>query len=168
MNDMKKFFKSFVYAFRGVLFCIANEQNMRVHICFTAYMFGFLKIYDFFEVSRAEFAVLFALCGLVMSLEAVNTAVERAVDLSAGGRQSELAKVAKDAAAGAVLISAIASVAAGISIMFQPEAFVKMFEYYKENPAVFVLLAVSICVSVAFVFLPGYLKKKKEKTDGKI
>lgn len=159
---MKKFFKSFVYAFRGVCFCFKNEQNMRVHLCFTVYMFGFLTVFDFFEVSKAEFAVLFGLCGLVMSLEAVNTAVERAIDLAAGGRMHELAKIGKDAAAGAVLISAIASVAAGISILWQPEAFRRMFEYYKENPAVFALLIISICVSVAFVFLPGYLKKKKE------
>lgn len=160
---MKKFLRSFVYAFRGVLFCIANEQNFRVHMCFTAYMFGFLKIYDFFEVSRTEFAVLFALCGLVMSLEAVNTAVERAVDLAADGRKSELAKVAKDAAAGAVLISALASVAAGISIMFQPEAFAKMFEYYKENIPVFILLIVSLAFSVAFVLIgPKKLFGKRE------
>lgn len=164
---MKKFFKSFVYAFKGVLFCIANEQNMRVHLCFTAYMFGFLKIYDFFEISRAEFAILFALCGLVMSLEAVNTALERAVDLEAGGKKSELAKIAKDAAAGAVLISALASVAAGISIMLQPEAFAKMLQYYKENIPMLALLIASLAFSVVFVFVgpKGFLKLfgKREK-----
>lgn len=162
MNDMKKFFRSFIYAFKGVVFCITHEQNMRVHMCFTAWMFGFLKIYDFFEVSRGEFAVLFALCGLVMSLEAVNTAVERAVDLAADGKTHELAKIAKDAAAGAVLISALAAVAAGISIMYQPEAFEKMFAYYGENPVMIAVLAVCFAASVGFVFLPGYFMKKKE------
>ncbi len=160
---MKRFFKSFVYAFRGVAFCILNERNFRVHMCFTAYMFGFLKIYDFFEVSRAEFAVLFALCGLVMSLEAVNTAVERAVDLAADGKKSELAKVAKDAAAGAVLISAIASVAAGISILLRPEAFIRMFNYYKENIPIFILLIASLAFSVAFVLIgPKKIFGKRE------
>ena len=152
MNDMKKLLRSFVYAFKGVLFCINNEQNMRIHMCFTAWMFGFLKIFDFFEVTRTEFAVLFGLCGLVMSLEAVNTAVERAVDLAADGRTHELAKIAKDAAAGAVLISALASVAAGISVMLQPEAFEKMFAYYKENIPMLILLAVTLALSFIFVF----------------
>ena len=108
---MKKFLKCFVYAFRGIVFCLANERNMRVHLCFTVYMFGYLTVYDFFDVSRTGFAVLFTLCALVMSLEAVNTAVERAVDLAAKGEISPLAKVAKDSCAGAVLISAIAAVA---------------------------------------------------------
>ena len=71
---MKKFLKCFVYAFRGIVFCLANERNMRVHLCFTVYMFGYLTVYDFFEVSRTGFAVLFTLCALVKSLEAVLTA----------------------------------------------------------------------------------------------
>lgn len=137
---MKKFLKCFVYAFRGIVFCLANERNMRVHLCFTVYMFGYLTVYDFFDVSRTGFAVLFALCALVMSLEAVNTAVERAVDLAAKGEISPLAKVAKDSCAGAVLISAIAAVAAGIAILWQPEAFKAMFEFYKANIPVFILL----------------------------
>ena len=44
---MKKLLKSFVYAFNGVVFCIKNEQNMRIHFCFTVYMFAFLTVYDF-------------------------------------------------------------------------------------------------------------------------
>ena len=148
---MKKFLKCFVYAFRGIVFCLANERNMRVHLCFTVYMFGYLTVYDFFDVSRTGFAVLFALCALVMSLEAVNTAVERAVDLAAKSEISPLAKVAKDSCAGAVLISAIAAVAAGIAILWQPEAFKAMFEFYKANIPVFILLLVSVAASVVFI-----------------
>ena len=129
---MKRFLKCFVYAFRGIVFCLANERNMREHLCFTVYMFGYLTVYDFFDVSRTGFAVLFALCALVMSLEAVNTAVERAVDLTAKGEISPLAKVAKDSCAGAVLISAIAAVAAGIAMLWQPEAFKAMFEFTRQ------------------------------------
>ena len=125
---------------------------MRVHLCFTVYMFGYLTVYDFFDVSRTGFAVLFTLCALVMSLEAVNTAVERAVDLAAKGEISPLAKVATDSCAGAVLISAIAAVAAGIAILWQPEAFKAMFEFYKANIPVFILLLVSVAASVVFIF----------------
>lgn len=149
---MKKFLKGFVYAFRGVLFCIANERNMRIHLCFTVYMFGFLTVHDFFQVSRTQYAVLIALCALVLSLEAVNTAVERAVDLAAKGEISPLAKVAKDACAGAVLISAIGAVAAGIAILAQPEAFTAMLEFYRANLPVFIVLLVSVAASVVFIF----------------
>jgi diacylglycerol kinase (ATP) len=148
---VKNFLKGFVYAGRGVAYCLLRERNMRIHLTFTVYMFGFLTVFDFFEVSRTEFAVLVALCALVLSLEAVNTAVERAVDL-ASENISELARAAKDAAAGAVLISAAASVICGIIILWQPEAFRAMFEYYKTHIAVLAVLAVSIILSLIFIF----------------
>lgn len=152
---MRNLLKSFVYAFRGITYCIAHERNMRIHLCFTAYMFGFLLVHDFFEVSRTQLALLFAVSGLVMALEAVNTAVEKAVDLATKEIKS-LAKISKDAAAGAVLIAAIGSVAVGISILYQPEAFVKMFEYYKENIPVLIGFIISFIASVIFVFAGPY------------
>lgn len=148
---MKNLLKSFVYAFQGIFYCICNERNMRIHLCFTAYMIGFLTVHDFFEVSNAQLAVLIGLCALVMALEAVNTAVEKAVDLETK-EHNELAKISKDAAAGAVLIAAIGSVAAGIAILYQPEAFAKMFEYYKENIPVFIGFVISFVASLVFVF----------------
>lgn len=148
---MKNLLKSFVYAFRGIGYCIANERNMRIHLCFTAYMFGFLTVHDFFEVSRTQFALLIAVCAVVMALEAVNTAVEKAVDLETS-ECNELAKISKDAAAGAVLIAAIGSVAVGISILWQPEAFAAMFEYYRENLPVFIGFIISFIASLVFVF----------------
>lgn len=148
---MKKLFRSFYYAFKGVLFCFENEQNMRIHLCFMVYMFAFLTVYDFFEISRTQFAVLITLCALVLGLEAVNTALERAVDLAANG-YSPLAKAAKDAAAGAVLLAATGAVAAGVVIMWQPEAFAAMFGYYTAKPSMLVLLIVSVAASLVFVF----------------
>ena len=156
---MKKLLKSFVYAFRGIGHCICTERNMRIHLCFTAYMFGFLTVYDFFVVSREQFAILIALCALVMSLEAVNTAVENAVNLVTS-EKNEFARIAKDAAAGAVLISAIASVAVGIVILWQPEAFKAMFEYYSQNIPVFMGFAASFIFSLVFVFA-GPIKIKE-------
>ncbi len=148
---MKNLIKSFIYAFSGIAYCISHERNMRIHLCFAAYMFGFLTLYDFFEVSKTQFALLFAVCGVVMSLEAVNTAIEKAVDLETK-EQNPLAKISKDAAAGAVLISAIGAVAVGIAILWQPEAFVKMFEYYKENIPVLIAFIISFIASLIFVF----------------
>lgn len=156
---MKNLLKSFVYAFRGITYCIAHERNMRIHLCFTAYMFGFLTVHDFFEVSRTQFALLFAVSGLVMALEAVNTAIEKAVDLETK-ELNPLAKISKDAAAGAVLIAAMGSVAVGISILYQPEAFIRMFGFYKENIPVLIGFIISFVASVIFVFAgPHGIKK---------
>ena len=68
---------------------------------------------------RMEWCICFCLFGLVMSLEIVNTAVEAVVDLVTEERKP-LAKLAKDAAAGAVLLAAIMAVIAGL-ILFVPE-----------------------------------------------
>ena len=148
---MKKLIKSFGYAFKGITYCLSHERNMRIHLCVMVYMFGFLGVYDFFEVTRTQIALLIAVCALVLSLEAVNTAVEKAVDLATEEIKT-LAKISKDAAAGAVLISAIGAVAVGISILWQPEAFSAMFEYYKENIPVFIGFVISFIASVIFVF----------------
>ena len=147
---MKNLLKSFGYAFKGITYCIAHERNMRIHLCFMAYMFGFLTVHDFFEVSRTQFALLFAVCGLVLALEAVNTAIEKAVDL-ATEKQNPLAKISKDTAAGAVLVSAIFSVIIGVVILFQPDAFIAMAEYYRERIYLLVILALSLVLSFAFI-----------------
>ncbi len=148
---MKNLGKSFVYAFRGITYCIAHERNMRIHLCFTVFMFGFLTVHDFFEVSRGQLAVLIATSSLVLALECVNTALEKAVDLETK-EKNPLAAIAKDAAAGAVLVAAIGSVAVGISILYQPAAFSAMAEYYKENIPVLIALIVSVAASFVFVF----------------
>ena len=162
---MKSFIKSFGYAFRGIAYCIGRERNLRIHICFLVYMFGFLTVHDFFEVSRTQLAILAAVSALVIALELVNTGIEKAVDLAADGKILPLAKVAKDAAAGAVLVSAIGAVAVGLLILYQPDAFSAMFGYYKNNIPEFVLLVVTVALSFVFVFAgpSGILKIFKKK-----
>lgn len=149
---MKAFFKGFVYAFNGVKYCLLHERNFRFHTALMVYMFGYLTFYDWFAVSRTEYAVLIALCALVLALEAVNTAVERAVDLAAGGERSRLAHIAKDAAAGAVLLAAIGAVAVGLVILLQPAAFRAMAAYYKTHLYMLGVLAVSLVPTLIFIF----------------
>lgn len=160
---MKSFLKSFVYAFQGIVTCIKLERNMRIHLCFTVYMFCFIGIYDWFTVTRTQLAILFVMCAAVMAGELVNTAVERAVDLACT-EHTELGRIAKDTAAGAVLVSAIFAVCCGIAILWQPEAFRAMFEYYKTHIPMLVLLIVSVAASFVFIFRsPAEKKIKKEK-----
>ncbi len=109
-------YKSFFHAFAGIIACIKKERNMQIHCCITAAVIaaGFLL-----KISRLEWMICLLLFALVMSLELVNTAIEATVDLVTEERKP-LAKLAKDAAAGAVLISAIVSALIGIMI-FAPK-----------------------------------------------
>ena len=162
---MRSFLKSFVYAFKGVAFGVLNERNMRVHFCCLAYMVFFLLRYDFFVVSRTQAAILALAAALVIVAEYINTAVERAVDTASKGEVSESARIAKDTAAGAVLIAAIFSVAVGFIILFQLEAFKALFAYYASNPLSAVLFVLSFVVAVLFMFVSPskYLKKFRRK-----
>lgn len=69
------------------------------------------------QVNAVEAAILAVMISLVLVLELLNTALEAVVDLTVEQNYHELAKIAKDCAAGAVLISAIASIIVGIILL---------------------------------------------------
>ena len=110
------FYKSLGYAISGIIQCIQKERNIKIHLVF---MFLVIICGFLFRLSITEWLVCILLFGLVISLELVNTAIEAVVDLCTQ-EYHPLAKIAKDTAAGAVLISAIASVVIGL-IIFVPK-----------------------------------------------
>ena len=117
MRKKQPLYKSFGYAFEGIFTGIRKERNMKIHClgvaCVTAAVF-------FFHISLTEWCICLILFGLILGLELVNTAVEAVVDLVTEERKP-LAKLAKDTAAGAVLIAAIMAAAAGL-VIFLPKA----------------------------------------------
>ena len=118
MRQPKKnpLYKSFGYAFEGIFTGIRKERNMKIHCL----MMGCVSIAGLiFHISRIEWCICLVLFGLILSLELVNTAVEAVVDLVTEERKP-LAKIAKDTAAGAVLVAAIMAAAAGL-VIFIPK-----------------------------------------------
>ena len=111
----RTFWQSLAFAFAGVCHALHSQRNLRIHFGFAsaAVFLGFAL-----RISRAEWAVVVALIALVISLELLNTAVEALVDL-ASPTFHPLAKTAKDTAAGAILVVALGSAAAGL-IIFLP------------------------------------------------
>lgn len=161
MKDLIALFKSFGYAFEGIFTAIKTERNMRIHISCLLYMFFFLLAFDFFEITRTQFAILFVASGLVIGAELINTSIEAVVDLH-GKEHTEFGKIAKDCAAGAVLVFTIFSVLAGIAIMWQPEAFKQLFQYFTDNLWALGLFIISIILDTIFIFF-GFGKKGKNK-----
>ncbi|SOC20869.1 undecaprenol kinase [Ureibacillus xyleni] len=115
--DFRKLVRSFRYAFYG-MYTALSEQNMRIHIisAVIAIAAGF-----FTGLSNSEWLVLILLIAIVISTEMVNTAIETVVNLVSPDFHP-LAKKAKDVAAGAVLVFAIASVIIGL-LIFIPKWF---------------------------------------------
>ncbi len=161
MKYYKALFKGFLCAFRGIYSTIKTERNMRIHLTCIAYMLGFLLLGDWFVLSQSDWCAILIACALVLSGEVINTAIESAVDMFTKD-YNEYAKKAKDAASGAVLINAIFAVIIGIAVLLQPEAFKAMYEYFKANILMFVILVLSIIPATLFIFLglPGKRKKQ--------
>ena len=160
MENIKNLLMSFVYAFRGIGYMIRTERNMRIHITCLIYMFSILIFSDWFVISKTEYVLLLITSALVLAAETFNTAVENSVNLY-GEERTESGKIAKDAAAGAVLICAIFSVIIGIVIMFQPEAFMKMAQYFIANPLMIVVVIISLIIATIFIFYGFDFKKRK-------
>lgn len=161
MNDIKNLFKSFGYAFAGIFNCILTERNMRIHCVCAVYMYSFLGLTDWFVLTRADWAILFIANAIVMMGELINTAVEKTVDLVTQDKKP-LAKIAKDAAAGAVLIGAIFAVCVGIAILGQKEAFISLYDYFSNHIFSLVLFIISFILASIFM-LKGVPQRKGKK-----
>lgn len=107
--------RSFPFAFAGISHLLRTQGNAQIHVVAgsVAIVLGFL-----FNIDRGEWLALALTITLVLAAEGVNTAVEAVVDLVAPGFHP-LAKIAKDVAAGTVLLTAIGAVIVGL-IVFLP------------------------------------------------
>lgn len=111
-------------------------------------------------IDQAGWTALLLTQALVLSLELVNTAVEAAVDLCCP-EKNPLAKRAKDAAAGAVLVAAAFSVAVGFHL-FWGQRLLALATHILTSPQAFISLTVSIALAAWFIF--GF-KEKIEKNE---
>ena len=116
-QELRALSASFVYAFRGVKDTIVSERNMKIHLILAAAvtLCGII-----FRISGTEWLICIGLFGLVTGMELANTAIEAVVDLVTD-EEHPLAGKAKDAAAGAVLVTAMAAAIIGLAI-FLPRA----------------------------------------------
>lgn len=151
MQRIRSFFASFRAAAHGIGVSVSNERNLRFHLVAAVFV---LLLRSGFELSAAEDGVLFLTIGSVIAAELLNTAVERAVDLCSPDRHP-LAAWAKDAAAGAVLVLAISSVAVGIRLFWHPPVLRSMLDGLLASPLSFAALLAAVGLGVWFVFFFG-------------
>ncbi len=105
----RKFLTSLAYAVNGIRLAIRYEVNMRIHLFFAVLA---VSLALFFRISEQEWLHLLLTIALVLFAELMNTALEANVDLATKKHRAE-AKIAKDAAAGAVLITSLNALATG-------------------------------------------------------
>lgn len=114
--SVAKRIKSFSYAFNGLKVLIIDEHNSRVHFFFSI---SVIILGAYFKISSIEWLFIVASIGIVISMEAINSAVENLADFVSPNFHV-LIKKTKDLAAASVLISACMAFTIGI-IIFLPK-----------------------------------------------
>lgn len=142
------FFRSFKYAFMGVKYCIATQRNFRFHT-FAALSAAILACR--YGLSGIEKLVLAFTIVFVLISEMFNTALESVVDMTAKG-YNEYAKVAKDVAAGAVLISAATAALTGIILFYNHGHFWTVLYEYIKMPLFWLYIAIGLAYVSGVLF----------------
>lgn len=105
---------SFTWAFEGIVYVLRTQRNMQLHVAAAAVALVLALVLDF---TRLELAVLMVAISLVLVAEMVNTAVEAAIDAVVTSYHP-LVKIAKDVAAGAVLVASVNALAIAYLVFY--------------------------------------------------
>ena len=160
---MRKLFNSFSYALSGVIYCIKNERNFRIHLVAALYLLYFSKFYAF---SKAEFNTLLITIMLVLFAEITNTAIETAVNILSP-QYHRLAKISKDVAAAAVLCCAVISVIVGINLFWNTEIIKQIIAALFANIYTTIIFIIFIILSLVFIFSFPEDSSKWHEKDGR-
>jgi len=135
---------SFNFAFEGIVHTLRAERNMRLHFLIAATVMTLAIVAD---VSKIELIALLISITFVLITEMINTAIEAAVDLSTT-EIHPLAKLAKDIAAGAVLIAAINALAVGYLVFSGKTAnrAAKAIDHVRDVPSELAIVAFVLTV----------------------
>ena len=102
---------SFRYAFRGIKYTFKNSRNFKIEVLFGLFS---LIIGSILQLDKSDYLIMLGTIFSVLTLEIINTSIESLVDLVIKKKFSNLAKIAKDCSAGAVLLASINSVIIGL------------------------------------------------------
>lgn len=111
---MKNFLSAFRYAGKGIILAL-RERNFRIHLLIFSLV---ITLGLYFRITKTEWLDIFLISALVLSLEMINSAIERACDLYTTEHHKVIEKI-KDIAAGAVLVAALFAVAIGTLIFWK-------------------------------------------------
>jgi len=146
MRTRPSIIESFNYAIEGVIHVLRTQRNMRIHFAIAV---AVLVVAVALGVSRLELIVLLLSITFVLVAEMINTAVEGTID-AATTSFDPMAKLAKDIAAGAVLISAVNAVAVGY-LVFAGKAADKsadVLDRLRDAPAQITVIALVLTVII--------------------
>ncbi len=138
--------ESFNYAFEGIIHVLRTQRNMRIHfgIAAVVLILGLAS-----DVSRIELMALLLAIAFVLIAEMINTAIEGAIDVATTSFDP-MAQLAKDIAAGAVLIATINAVAIGYLVFSGAVAnrSERVLDRLRDAPAKVTLIALVLVIII--------------------
>ena len=139
-------FDSFNYASEGIIHVLRTQRNMRIHFLVAAVVLVLALVAG---VSKLELIALLLSITFVLMAEMINTAIEGAIDVSTTSFDP-MAKLAKDVAAGAVLIATLNAVAVGYLVFANRIAnrSSRALERLRDAPAELTIVALAVTVIV--------------------
>lgn len=164
MEKNTNLIKTFNYAIDGIIYTLKSQRNMKIHYAI-AILVLFLTL--FLNLSRIEIIAVFFSISLVILSEMFNTAIEKTVDLVTT-EYSPLAKIAKDVAAGAVLISALNSIMVAYLVFFDrlnPSTLSLLIKIKNQDVHVTII---GIIITLLFVVASKTLSPKGSHVQGGI
>jgi diacylglycerol kinase (ATP) len=147
---VKKLVDSFNYAIEGIIYSIRTQRNMKIHMVAAI---AVLVATFFYDLSKIELLIITITISLVIVAEMINTAVECAIDATTNFYHP-LVKIAKNVAAGAVLVTAINSALVGYVIFWDrltPFNRTVMSKLKKSNPDMIFFILVIVCIATLVV-----------------
>jgi len=143
---IKKTLESFNNAITGIIDTVRTERNMKIHLIVAL---GVLIVSFFFDITKYEFLILAVAITMVITAELINTAIEATIDMTTN-YYHPLAKIAKNAAAGGVLITAINALLVGY-IIFWDKLATFSFDLIKKvknsEPYTIFIVLVIVCIA---------------------
>lgn len=137
---------SFNYAFEGIIHVLRTQRNMRIHFAIAVVV---LVVAIFADVTKIDLIALLLAISFVLVAEMINTAIEGAIDVATSSFDP-MAKLAKDIAAGAVLIAAINAVAVGYLVFSGKTATrtARLIDRVRDGPAELTIVALVVTIIV--------------------
>ncbi|MEA4852831.1 MAG: diacylglycerol kinase [Christensenella sp.] len=154
----KSLISSFNHAINGFLQSFKMERNMKIHVALAALVIVAALVT---QVTRFEMMMLILSIAFVFFAELFNTAIEAAVDIASHGEYNELARIAKDVAAGAVLVAAMNALVIGYLVFYRKlYTFSYLSVSYVENLPGYITFAALILVFIAVIVMKSRSMKK--------
>jgi diacylglycerol kinase (ATP) len=137
---------SFNFAFEGIIHVLRTQRNLRIHFAIAFAVLVFALIVD---VTKMELIALLISVTFVLIAEMLNTAVEAAIDIATTSFDP-MAKLAKDIAAGAVLIAAMNAIAVGYIVFSGKVAdrSATLLDRLRHEPAELTLVALVLTIII--------------------